>query len=266
MQIKFKITKTVAASMFCLTAAVVLNPFERFAAAEEFRVVSKVFSGKDDTATSESTTLFADDRVYDFLSSPNEITVFDFPRGRIVLLDLNRKLRTELTTDKLNEFTDQLRNRASRQTDALLKFAANPKFEESHTEGDWQFSSAHMTYRVHPTTPDNANVVHQYRMFSDWSARLNSMIHPGAMPPFPRLAINAALEQAGEVPETVELTIAAQNHLVGKPTVLHSEHELTVRLLSTDRKRIDEAGRDLVNFPEVSMEEYLRPIQQQAKR
>ncbi len=39
--------------------------------------------------------------------------------------------------------------------------------------------------------------------------------------------------------------------------MLHSEHELTVRLLSTDRKRIDEAGRDLVNFPEVSMEEYL---------
>ncbi len=113
MQIKFKITKIVAASVFCLTAAVVLNSFVRFAAAEEFRVVSKVFSAKDDNATSESTTLFADDRVYDFLSSPNEITVFDFPRGRIVLLDLNRKLRTELTTEKLNEFTDQLRNRAS---------------------------------------------------------------------------------------------------------------------------------------------------------
>ncbi len=266
MQIKFKITKTAVAWMFYLTAAALLNPFVRPASAEEFRVVSKVFSGKDDTAISESTTLFADDRVYDFLSSPNEITVFDFPRGRIVLLDLNRKLRTELTTDKLNEFTDQLRNRASRQTDALLKFAANPKFDESHPEGDRQFSSAHMTYRVHPTNPDNTNVVHQYRMFSDWSARLNSMIHPGAMPPFPRLAVNAALEQAGEVPESVELTLAAQNHLVGKPTVLRSEHELTTRLLSTDRKRIDEAGRDLVNFPEVSMEEYLRPIQQQAKR
>ncbi len=146
-----------------------------------------------------------------------KLTCSDFPRGRIVLLDWNRKLRTELTTEKLNEFTDQLRNRASRQTDALLKFAANPKFEESHTKGTGSFSSAHMTYRVHPTTPDNANVVHQYRMFSDWSARLNSMIHPGAMPPFPRLAINAALEQAGEVPETVELTIAAQNHLVASP-------------------------------------------------
>jgi hypothetical protein len=92
------------------------------------------------------------------------------------------------------------------------------------------------------------------------------MIHPGAMPPFPRLAVNAALDRAGEVPESVELTLAAQNHLVGKPTVLRSEHELTTRLLPADRKRIDEAGRDLVNFPEVSMEEYLRPIQQQAKR
>jgi hypothetical protein len=235
--------------------------------AEEFRVESKVYAGKDDASTSESVTLFADERVYDFLSSPSEITVFDFPRGRIVLLDTNRKLRTELTTDKLNEFTDQLRVRAARQTDALLKFAANPKFDESHSDAQWlQFSSPHMTYRVHPTKPDDPTVVREYRMFSDWSARLNAMIHPGALPPFPRLELNAVLERNGEIPESVQLTLAAQNRLMGKPTMLRSEHELTMRLLPTDRKRIDEAGKYLVTFPEVSMEEYLRPIQQQAKR
>jgi hypothetical protein len=38
-----------------------------------------------------------------------------------------------------------------------------------------------------------------------------------------------------------------------------------MRLLPADRKRIDDAGKYLVTFPEVSMEEYLRPIQQ-AKR
>jgi hypothetical protein len=265
MQTKCLILRTSAVSIICCGIAL-LSILVQSAPAEEFRIESKVFSGKDDTSTSDSVTLFADDRAYDFLSSPSEITVFDFPRGRIVLLDQNRKLRTELSTDKLNEFTDQLRTRAARQTEALLKFAANPKFDESHADPLWlQFSSPQMTYRVRPSNPGNANVVHQYRMFSDWSARLNSMIHPGAMPPFPRLAVNAALERAGEVPESVELTLAAQNHLVGKPTVLRSEHELAMRLLPTDRKRIDEAGKDLVNFPEVSMEEYLRPIQQ-AKR
>ena len=60
-------------------------------------------------------------------ASPNEITVFDFPHDRIVLLDPNRRLRTELTIEKLNEFTDQLRARANRQTEALLKFFRKPK-------------------------------------------------------------------------------------------------------------------------------------------
>ena len=77
---------------------------------EEFRVESKVFAGKNETPVSESLTLFADGRVYDFLSSPREITVFDFPRGRIVLIDAARKLRTELTTEQLNDFIDKLRS------------------------------------------------------------------------------------------------------------------------------------------------------------
>jgi hypothetical protein len=267
MHTKYRPFKTSFLWLICGCGVTLWALLVRPASAEEFRVQSKVYSGKDEESTSESVTLFADNRVYDFLTSPEEITVFDFPHNRIVLLDLNRKLRTELTTDRLNEFTDQLRGRAARQTDPLLKFAANPKFDERHDDPQWlEFSSPQLTYRVQPTKPDNPNVVQEYRMFSDWSARLNSMIRPGAMPPFPRLAVNAALERAGEVPENVEVTIAAQNRLIGKPTELRSEHQLSMRLLPADRKRIDDAGRYLVTFPEVSMEEYLRPAHQQAKR
>ncbi len=86
------------------------------ATAEEFRVESKVFSGKDEAPVSESLTLFADGRVYDFLSSPREITVFDFIRGRIVLIDPVRKVRTEMTTEQLNDFIDKLRSHALLKT------------------------------------------------------------------------------------------------------------------------------------------------------
>ncbi len=58
--------------------------------ADEFRIESKVFSAKDEAPTSESLTLFDDGRVYDFLTSPREITVFDISRSRIVLLDPER--------------------------------------------------------------------------------------------------------------------------------------------------------------------------------
>src|SRR6266700_184172 len=70
------------------------------AVADDFRVESKVYAGKDDAPSGESLTLFAGDRAYDFLSSPQEITVFDFSRDEIALLDPVRKVRTELTSKK----------------------------------------------------------------------------------------------------------------------------------------------------------------------
>ncbi len=60
MPIESKTLKTWAACCVCFCAAALFNASTKSASAEEFRVVSKVFSGKDDTATSESTTLFAD--------------------------------------------------------------------------------------------------------------------------------------------------------------------------------------------------------------
>jgi len=63
------------------------------------------------------------------------------------------------------------------------------------------------------------------------------------------------------VPEQVELTLAPQNRLTGKPTVLRSEHFLDTKLLVSDRKKIDEAGESLVTFKEVPLEDYLRPIE-----
>jgi hypothetical protein len=230
------------------------------ATAEEFRVESKVFSGKNETPVSESLTLFADGRVYDFLSSPREITVFDFPRGRIVLIDPARKLRTELTTEQLNDFIDKLRTRASRQADSLLKFAAQPKFNETNETDGWQqFASPQLTYRVRGVKSENSAMVRAYREFSDGSARLNAMLHPGALPPFPRLEVNASLERSMRMPEELELTIIPSNRLLGKPTVMRSTHELANQLLPTDRKKIDEAGEYLVNLNQVPLDEYLRP-------
>ncbi len=95
--------------------------------AEEFRIESKVYVENNPTPASESVTLFNDSRVYVFLNSPREITLLDIPRNRIVLIDPARKVRTELTTEKLAAFVEQLRVRASEQSDPLIKFAAEPK-------------------------------------------------------------------------------------------------------------------------------------------
>ena len=252
------------AAIACVVVGYVVSI--RPAVADDFRVESKVFAGAETAASSESLTLFSGNRAYDFISAPHEITIFDFSRDEIVLLDATRKVRTELTTEKLNSFSDQLRTRAARQTDPLLKFAAHPQFEESHDDNGWlQFAGPNLTYRVQAAKIENPAVVREYRQFCDASAQLNSMLHPGAMPPFPRLAVNSSLEHANQLPEQVEVTITAENQPAGKPMVLRSQHQLTMHLSGDDQKRIGEANADLSAFKSISWEEYLRPIQQ-AKR
>lgn len=257
----------IARQTILLTLALVGASHVRPVAADEFRIESKVFAGKDETPTTESLTLFDDGRVYDFLAAPREIIVFDISRGRIALLDPERKIKTELTTDKLTGFVDQLRARAARQTDSFLKFAAEPKFDESKEDHGWmKYSSPQMTYRVHAAKAESETMAHQYREFSDWSAKLNAMLQPGSLPPFPRLAINAALDRSGtQIPDEVQVTMGAQSRLGAKPTTLRSEHVLTPRLMAADRRRIDEAGQLLVTLPQTPLDQYLRPLEQ-AKR
>jgi hypothetical protein len=252
---------TVVVLTLCLTAI-----WTQVASADEFRVESKVFAADSEKPISESITLFTDDRAFDLLVSPRETIIFDFTSDRIGLLDASRKVRTELATAKLTSFTDQLRTRAARQTDALLRFAADPHLEESSDDDGWmRFSGKLLTYRVQAAQASDPDMVRRYRQFSDASARLNSMLQAGAMPPFARLSVNEALARDGKLPEQVELILAGDAKSGGKPTILRSEHHFSTQLTKVDRHRIDEANEELKTFKQVSWEEYVRPIQQ-AKR
>jgi hypothetical protein len=262
----------------------------------DFRVASRVHEGSSKDVTSESVTLFVfngdgakyHNVVYDFLSSPREVTVLDYfgqrsssrnansievtrvqEQLRINLLDPSRKVRTELTDHQLETFGEQLRSRAARQTSPLLKFAAQPKFDESDEERDgslWmKFASDWITYRVQLANVDQSvEFGEPYYRFCDYSARVNSMLHPGALPPFPRLEIDRRLADGLGPPRQVELTIS-DDAKGGKSIVLRSEHHFSTQLTKADRQRIDEANEQLKTFKQVSWEEYLRPIQQ-AKR
>jgi hypothetical protein len=273
-----------------------------FAAAQkavDFRVESKVYEDKAANPSSESTTLFVfndsgnkwHNLVYDFLSSPSEITIFETVGSRverkdehggrntaigeettITLLDRSRKVRSVTDGGKLWTFTQQLRSRAARQTSPLLKFAAEPnfggKFERTGDDEAWvRFSSPWITYRVRLAT-DLAGSTNfsPYFDFCDYSAQLNSMMHPGALPPFPRMEVDSSLrsKSAQCPPNLVEVTISDDSR-GAKPIVLHSEHHFSTQLTTEDRQRIDEANESLKTFKQVSWEEYLRPIQQ-AKR
>ena len=235
--------------------SVVASTFLAAAHAEEFRIETRVFSGNADLPASESVTLFQEDVVYDFLEGSPQVAIFRRPQGdtpgRFVLLDRDRQIRTEITTDRISPLMKKLRDWGSKQNDPYLKFAANPAFDESFNEttGELVLESPLQSYRLTTTPIEKSSAQTQLQDFLNWTTQLNALIH-GGPPPFPRLAVNAALARHAVVPLEVQLTTS------GDSQELRSVHLLTWRLSKQDRQRIDAAVNDMANFKQVSNKEF----------
>jgi hypothetical protein len=145
-------------------------------------------------------------------------------------------------------------------TDPVLRFALEPRFEESAAEGDGErvFSSKHISYRIKPLADSSAGLASAYRKFSDASARLNAFVNRGSLPPFPRLVVNESLAKSGQLPSEVHLTVSPGRLGAGRTVVLKSKHEYRWRLLDSDLQMIDEAGEVLAQSALVPLAEYLR--------
>jgi hypothetical protein len=230
------------------------------AQAQDFRVESKVYNADEPEPQSHTVTIFHGAKIYDFLDKPNEITVFDPTRSRIILLDVDRQIRTEVKMERLAEFIGHLKTWAASHTDPKLKFAATPRFaqDSDDTNSVMTFKSDYISYDVKVNRGQEAGVVDSYRQFCDTSAQLNAMVNPGSWPPFPRLAVNESLAKVGVVPEEVKLTLAPRR-LGAKPTLMRSEHSFRQKLIEADLQKIEAAGEKLVTFTQVSLEEYLKP-------
>jgi hypothetical protein len=234
--------------------------------AEEFRVETDVFVGSQKKPVAQNLTIFTSGLVYDFpLMGPNEIAVLDPTRGRFVLLDVSKKVKTTLTTQEILEFTASMKAR-TQDAEGVVGFAANPQFEQSFDDqtGRLTLSSKLMTYSMKGNKPKQNSAAEAYRQFADWYARLNAT-RPGNLPPFARLELNKAVFERGLVPEEVELTVAPNSRLLGRTLTIRSHHMINWALPGTDRKRIDEAGDFLVNFQAVQFQEYRRTEQLVAK-
>jgi hypothetical protein len=224
---------------------------------EDFRIESKVYAGKDKQPVSQSTTLFRAGIVYDYLAEPPRVAVFDKARGRFILLDTQRRLKTEVKTDEVTAFTKGLQELTSRGSDAFLKFQANPIFEPQLDEktGELVLSSQSMTYRLETIKAQSDEAAQQYREFSDWYTRLNAMINPGINPPFARLAVNDELARRGLIASEVSLTVASHVPSANRGP-LRSEHRFAWRLLPRDLSRIADTGNQLASFKSVTLAEF----------
>lgn len=237
----------------------VFSALATLAVAEDFRIQTNVYAGNDETPVSQSLTLFRAGYVYDYLEGEDpavadRIAIFDKPHGRFIVLDPARKVRAEVKTDDVLQFAGRLQTAAARSKQEFTRFAANPDFKVDFADnGTLTLSSEIMTYKLSTMPARTPEAATQFREFSDWYARFNTMAHPGSTPPFARMAVNAELAKQGVVPTEVHLSIPAQSGM--KAAELRSEHHITSYLLPKDTKRIDKTSDQLATFKEVHFDE-----------
>ena len=230
--------------------------------ADDFRVNTHVYSGDSDRPVSANTTLFQNGAVYDFVQGSDDVTVLEPVHNRpvhnrIVVLDAQRQVKTQITTDELVQFTTSLREKGSNTDNPLLKFCLSPNFRVSQSgQKKWLFESSLLSYHVDTAASQGAAIAKQYRTFCDWYARLNCILHPQSVPPFPRLLVNERLARAELTPASVQLRIAPDQRTGNRGMVVRSVHDFVGELSAEDTARIESVQRQLASFKEVTLKAY----------
>jgi hypothetical protein len=235
-------------------------------AEEGVRIESKIYFGSEKEPKAENTTIFHRGLIYDYLRNPaegghtSETIVLDLARGRFILLDPKRRVRTELTTEEVAALCENFRQWALNQTDAFTRFLASPQFEEvvEESSGDLVLQSPWVTYRVATVEADSDGVLQQFRDFTDWYARLNARLNPGYKLVFARLALNEVLHKRRQLPREITLVVQPRKALSFQKTVIRSEHQVIYHLVESDRDRIVQTGEFMAIFHPVDFSHYDR--------
>ena len=225
----------------------------------DFRIDTNIYVGDEKEPNNSVTTLFRDGVVYDFMSSPERVAIYDPKHRRFILLDPKHRTKVEIREQQLTQYVDHIRKWAAGQDDPLLKFLAHPKFEESFDEqsGELKLAANLYSYTVTTEQPTQAAVLDEYRRFTDWYARLNSATNPGAMPPTGRLELNRALSQHRVIPKSVQLTVRSSRSRGGGLVTIRTTHRNFWSLATSDLERIEKADAQLAAFTAVSLKEFV---------
>jgi hypothetical protein len=237
------------------------------AAAQDFRVETEIFVGKNKEPAAEYLTVFKAGIVYDFmLQSPEEVIIYDVKRGRFVLLDPERRLQAEVTLERLRELTADIKLAAANAEDENVRFLADPVFDQiklNPAEQKIRMVSKRLTYEAQGAVPPDAGIVRRYADFADGYARLNGL-RLGNMPPFARMKLNEKIAEQGWTPVEVVRTIPGQA-VLAKDYEVRSHHLYTWKVLPTDEQRMAQADRYLQGFEGADIARYLNLAKRVAK-
>jgi hypothetical protein len=229
------------------------------APAQDFRVYTRIFDarvpegekGKEAAPQllGRSTSLFHAGKVYDYLDSGHQMTIFEPAHERFVIVDDPRRQMTTITFEEIENLLYQAGKSAekkiadlyaedapaARKQADLLKFYIAPRFKEKYDSSKrvLKMTSAFLSYEVKCETYDSPESIQAYLNYADWAQRLNYLVNTRAMPPGPRRTVNEALRRREVLPVIVTLHTTHRDGLH-----LRADHQFNWVLDSTDRKMI----------------------------
>jgi len=248
-------------------------------AAQGLRVSTHVYDLNAQAATGQksavsgSLSIFHHGKVYDYVDAADEIVVLDLTERRFTILNTARQLRTSLDFDEMRHLlnsrgpaaeeyiADILKSRRpeSKAVAELLRFQMNPEFDQQYdgATGTLQLQAPTWKYEVTTTAEMDADLVQHYLLYADRMAQLNHLLHPGALFPEPRMALNAALRELQRLPLTVRLDLRPT-----EPLHLRAEHRFTSGLQDDDLRRIArwEAALDSDTLQTLSFRSYQQTV------
>ncbi len=231
----------------------------RTAGAQEFRVYTQVYDEADTAKRSRdggpppivtrSLSMFHAGKVYDYIEPVGEVTVFEPARRRFTILSTSREMTTTVEFDELKHLLKMARletekyltqldlqaTKASQKAARSLRFQLAPRFQEQYDLDKKRLTllSPYFRYDVGFAAARSNQIADEYLRYADWIARLNYVLHPRALFPEPRLALNRSLRRLGMIPVEVELhaDVAGGVHL-------RAQHQIHWELNSKDRSLI----------------------------
>lgn len=231
----------------------------------EMRVESELFANNGDRPVAHSLTLFHEGVAWDFLELPSgrqggmalgEIVLHDPARERVLVIDPVRHLKTQVEMIRLERLSVSLAKWARSSDDRLIRWAGGPDFVSGfkQTSQGIELVGPRVKYEVAYEEAPTKEAAGTYRRFADTAILLKALLHPGGIPPFPRLAVNRRLEDAGAIPAEVTLEIDSRlAPLDARTERLRCVHKQHPRLLAGDLDRIEEAKSHIATAEAVDL-------------
>jgi hypothetical protein len=255
----------------CLVFVVALGG-DRLAHAAEgalLRIETEVFADDDKQPLARSLTLFRNGIAWDFLETldkgevttdePAEFVLHDPARERIVLVDPARHVRTQVDSLRLERLRSSLGAWARKSDDPVIRWAGGPDFAAAMEEESTTIvlNGPRVRYEVEFEQSKSAEIAEEYRRFADAALLVKALVHPGGLPPFPRIAINRRVAAAEGIPVAVRLEMDSRiAKLGGRPSVMRAEHKVLAGWLASDHKRVAAAEERMAVAAPVDLATY----------